>query len=52
MTVAEIDLRVGGAWRYVMTASDGTEVGFHGEYREIVPEERIVALEAVAQSLR
>jgi uncharacterized protein YndB with AHSA1/START domain len=45
MTVAEIDLRVGGQWRYVMVAEDGTEVGFHGEYREIVPNERIVSTE-------
>jgi uncharacterized protein YndB with AHSA1/START domain len=42
MTVAEIDLRVGGAWRYVMDAEGGFEVAFHGEYREIVPNERIV----------
>src|SRR3954452_19492981 len=45
MTVAEIDLRVGGAWRYVMVAEGGMEVGFHGEYREIVPNERIVSTE-------
>jgi uncharacterized protein YndB with AHSA1/START domain len=45
MTVAEIDLRVGGTWRYVMVADGGMEVGFHGEYREIVPNERIVATE-------
>ena len=45
MTVAEIDLRVGGAWRYAMTASEGFEVGFHGEFREIVPNERIVSTE-------
>jgi uncharacterized protein YndB with AHSA1/START domain len=45
VTVAEIDLRVGGKWRYVMVADDGTEVGFHGEYREIVPNERIVSTE-------
>jgi len=44
-TVCEIDLRVGGRWRYVMVAHDGTEVGFHGEYREIVPNERIVSTE-------
>ena len=43
--VAEIDLRVGGLWRYVMVADDGFEVGFHGEYREIVPNERIVTTE-------
>ena len=45
MTVAEIDLRVGGRWRYVMVAEGGFEVGFHGEYREIVPNERIVSTE-------
>jgi uncharacterized protein YndB with AHSA1/START domain len=45
MTVAEIDLRVGGRWRYVMTAEGGFEVAFHGEYREIVPDERLVSTE-------
>ena len=45
VTVAEIDLRVGGHWRYVMVTDDGSEVGFHGEYREIVPDERIVSAE-------
>jgi uncharacterized protein YndB with AHSA1/START domain len=45
MTVVEIDLRVGGKWRYVMVADDGSEVGFHGEYREVVPNERIVSTE-------
>jgi uncharacterized protein YndB with AHSA1/START domain len=45
MTVADIDLRVGGKWRYVMIANQGFEVGFHGEYREIVPDERIVSTE-------
>jgi uncharacterized protein YndB with AHSA1/START domain len=46
MTIAEIDLRVGGKWRYVMVADGGFEVGFHGQYREIVPNERIVSTEA------
>jgi uncharacterized protein YndB with AHSA1/START domain len=45
MTIAEIDLRVGGMWRYVMLATGGFEVAFHGEYREIVPDERIVTTE-------
>jgi uncharacterized protein YndB with AHSA1/START domain len=45
VTIAEIDLRVGGRWRYVMVTDDGFEVGFHGEYREIVPDERIVSTE-------
>ena len=46
VTVCEIDLRVGGKWRYVMIATGFGEVGFHGEYREIVPNERIVSTEA------
>jgi uncharacterized protein YndB with AHSA1/START domain len=45
MTVAEIDLRVGGRWRYVMEAEGGFEVAFHGEYRELVPDARIVTTE-------
>jgi len=45
MTLAEIDLRVGGTWRYLMVADEGFEVAFHGEYREIVPNERIVSTE-------
>jgi uncharacterized protein YndB with AHSA1/START domain len=45
VTVAEVDLRVGGTWRYVMVTDDGFEAAFHGEYREIVPNERIVATE-------
>jgi uncharacterized protein YndB with AHSA1/START domain len=45
VTSVEIDLRVGGRWRYVMTAKEGFEVAFHGEYREIAPEERLVTTE-------
>jgi uncharacterized protein YndB with AHSA1/START domain len=45
MTVAEIDLRVGGAWRYAMNAEGGYEVAFHGEFHEIVPNERLVSTE-------
>jgi uncharacterized protein YndB with AHSA1/START domain len=45
MTVCEIDLRVGGTWRFVMTSSEGMEVAFHGTYREIVPGERLVHTE-------
>jgi len=45
VTICEIDLREGGEWRYVMVTPDGMEVGFHGEYREIVPNERIVSTE-------
>jgi uncharacterized protein YndB with AHSA1/START domain len=45
MTVADVDLRVGGTWRYAMITPDGREVAFHGEYLEIVPGERIVSTE-------
>ncbi|BAY30202.1 hypothetical protein NIES2107_20460 [Nostoc carneum NIES-2107] len=46
MTVCEIDLRVGGAWRYVLQDSkNSTEHTFSGEYREIVPPERLVTTE-------
>ena len=45
MQTVEIDLRVGGRWRYVMAANGGFEVAFHGVYREIVPDERIVNTE-------
>jgi uncharacterized protein YndB with AHSA1/START domain len=44
-TVAEVDLRVGGAFRYAMDANPGFEVAFRGEFREIVPNERIVSTE-------
>jgi uncharacterized protein YndB with AHSA1/START domain len=42
VTSVDIDLRVGGTWRFVMSANAGFEVAFHGEYREIVPAERLV----------
>ena len=45
MTVADMDFRVGGAWQYVMVAHGESEVAFHGTYREIVPNERIVHTE-------
>jgi uncharacterized protein YndB with AHSA1/START domain len=45
VTIAEIDLRVGGKWRWVMVSSQGFEVAFHGEYQEIVPDERLVSTE-------
>jgi uncharacterized protein YndB with AHSA1/START domain len=45
VTICEIDLRVGGEWRFVSVTHDGFEVAFHGEYREIVPHERLVSTE-------
>jgi len=41
----DVDLRVGGRWRFVMVAPGGFEVAFHGEYREIVPDARLVTTE-------
>jgi uncharacterized protein YndB with AHSA1/START domain len=38
----EIDFRPGGKWRIVHRGPEGEEYGFRGEYREIVPPERIV----------
>ncbi|MEV4636304.1 SRPBCC family protein [Actinoplanes sp. NPDC049548] len=46
VTSAEVDLRVGGRWRYVMEANGGFEVAFHGEYREIQEPGRLVNTEA------
>jgi uncharacterized protein YndB with AHSA1/START domain len=45
VTVAEVDLRVGGQWRYAMIAHGEFEVAFHGEFREVVENERIVRTE-------
>ena len=46
MPVCEIDLKVGGAWRYVWrNEENGREFGMHGEYREIVRPQRIVHTE-------
>lgn len=38
----DIDLRVGGKWRYVLFMAEHGQQGFHGEYREIVPPSRLV----------
>jgi uncharacterized protein YndB with AHSA1/START domain len=41
-TVDQMDVRPGGAWRFVCRDADGREDGFRGTYREISPPERIV----------
>jgi uncharacterized protein YndB with AHSA1/START domain len=46
MPVCEIDLRVGGGYRYLWRHDDGREMGIHGVYREIVRPERLVHTEA------
>ena len=46
MPVCEIDLRVGGTWRFVWRRSDGAEMEMRGVYQEIVPPERLVSTES------
>lgn len=46
LVTCEVDLRVGGAWRFVSRGPDGTEMGQYGEFREIEPPDRIVRTEA------
>jgi uncharacterized protein YndB with AHSA1/START domain len=41
VTVCEIDLRVGGKWRWVVTTPQGMEIGFSGVFREIEPPRRL-----------
>ena len=45
MPICEIDLRPGGAWRFVWRRSDGTEMEMRGSYREVNPPERLVNTE-------
>jgi uncharacterized protein YndB with AHSA1/START domain len=42
MSLCEVDLRVGGAYRFVLRMPHGAESGFHGTYREIAPPTRLV----------
>ena len=46
MPVCEIDIRPGGAWRYVYHKSDGSEMTLQGAYREVLPPERLVSTES------
>ena len=50
MPVCEIDLRVGGSYRYVWRHDKGQEMGMGGVFREIVPPERIVSTEKFDES--
>ena len=45
MPVCEVDLRAGGAWRYVWRKADGAEMAMAGVFREVVPPERVVSTE-------
>jgi len=46
MPVCEVDLKVGGGFRFVLRGPDGKEMGMRGVYREIVPPERSVHMES------
>jgi uncharacterized protein YndB with AHSA1/START domain len=46
MPVCEVDLRPGGAWRFVWRRDDGSEMEMSGLYREIAPPERLVSTES------
>ena len=50
LAVCEIDLRVGGTYRYVWRKVNGVEMGMCGVYRQVVPPERIVTTEVFDQS--
>ena len=41
--VDKMDVRPGGAWRFVQRDADGNEFAFNGVYREITPPERVVS---------
>lgn len=46
LVVCEVDLRVGGGFRFVMRGPDGREMGMRGVYRELSPPERSVHMES------
>ncbi len=41
--VDAMDVRVGGSWRYIQRDAEGNEYAFHGEYLEVVPNEKLVS---------
>jgi len=45
LVVCEVELRVGGAWRFVSRGPDGSDMGHGGVYREVVPHQRLVYTE-------
>lgn len=49
LVVCDVDLKVGGKYRFVWRMPDGNEMGMGGVYREIVTGERIVASEKFDQ---
>ena len=49
MPVCEVDLRVGGKYRYVWRSAEGAEMGMGGVHREVVPPEKIVCTQLFDQ---
>ena len=47
LTVCEVDLKVGGAWRFVLGGPNGREMSMHGVYREITRPEASVHTEII-----
>lgn len=50
MAVCDVDLRVGGSFRYQWRGPGGVTLGMRGVYREIVPDQRIVSTEVFDES--
>ena len=46
LVVCEADLKLGGAWRWVLRGPDGRDMGMRGVYQEITPPERLVSTES------
>jgi uncharacterized protein YndB with AHSA1/START domain len=46
LVVCEADLKVGGAWRWVLRGPNGRDMGMRGVYQEITPPERLVSTES------
>jgi uncharacterized protein YndB with AHSA1/START domain len=46
LAICEVDLRAGGAWRYVSRGPDGAEMTQCGVYREVLPPRRLVATQS------
>jgi len=50
LEVCDVDLRVGGSYRYLWRGPGGVTMGMRGEYREVIPPERIVSTERFDES--
>jgi len=46
LVACEVDLRIGGAWRYILRGPDGKDMGMRGVYREITPYDRLISTES------